>query len=204
VIGTTSQSPEILFPSGTPNAAPTLPPPPTLNEPPRTSGYAPLPNVPPSRVANVPAEPEIRLEKPEVSEVSQRTTLKLASASQTGLPAPVDVVAGHVATGRRPTLDDLDRLQSDGFRTFLDLSGTTANSNARRVFDARGMELRAVTASDVEIGTLVSKSASGSAAPVYVFADDSTALRNWWQRYFKETELVSDEAAKIRAARLIP
>jgi hypothetical protein len=204
VIGTTSQSPEILFPSGSPSAAPAVPPPPPLlPEPPRTSGYAPLPTVPPSRVANVPPPPEIRLEKPEFSETTQRTTLRPTSASKE-LPDPTEVVAAHVATGHRPTLDDLDRLQSNGFRVFFDLSGTTANSSARRVFDNRGLEIRAVDSTNVDVRIQVAKSANGSASPVYVFADDATTLRSWWQSYFKEIELVSDDAAQIRATRLIP
>lgn len=209
VIGATSTTPEILLPSrpATPAPlvapAPNFPPPP----PPTTSGFAPMPEAAPSRIANVPAQNEIRLEKPEFSETAQKTTTTLKPTSKSNAKldlAPVEFVAGRIATGRRPTLDDLDRLQVNGFRTFIDLNGTTATTSARRVFDARHLELRTIEPSDTRALQAVEQSSTGAVAPVYVFADDVTVLRAWWQSYFREVELNSDDAAKIRAARLIP
>lgn len=158
-------------------------------------------------MANVPATtPEIRLEKPEFSETAQKTNVALKPVAATNLQLgvePTEVVAGKVATGRRPTLDDLDRLQQMGIRQVVDLSDRT-NANAKAVLAARSMQVTVIDGNDAAGRKIVARASKELTAPVYVFADDSQVLRAFWQRYYRENEFLSDDAAKICAARLIP
>jgi hypothetical protein len=146
------------------------------------------------------------LEKPEFSETAQKTSVTLKPVAATYLQSglePTDVVVGKVATGRRPTLDDLDRLQQMGIRQVVDLSNRT-NANAKAVFAMRSMQVTDIDGSEANGRKIVAQAAMGLTVPVYVFADDSQTLRTFWQRYYRENEHLSDDAAKICAARLIP
>lgn len=207
---TSSRQPEILLPappgSPAPLTAPTPAPSFSSPPPPVTSGYAPPPDFPPSRIANVPTTPEIQLGKPEFTETAQKTSVTLKpvagvmTASHSAIE-PVEVMAGKVATGRRPTLDDLDRLQQMGYRQVLDLSDSAKSANAKSVFAARSIE---VTNIDGNGSKIVAQAMKDTTSPVYVFADDPQTLRSFWQKFYRENEHLSDDAAKICAARLVP
>jgi hypothetical protein len=191
---TANASPEVWLPAPPSNAA-AVPPAPAAPTPqfpatPQTS-YSPTN---PSRIANVPSE--ILLEKPEFSETSRRevTSLKTVSGSADSKDKPIaflEIAPGRLATGPRPTLDELDRLARSGYRRAY-VVGPNANvsDNDKRVFATRGLTIQAAPA---RIKT---------DEPAYVFADDTKQLREWWIRHIKDSEFVSDEAARIRADRL--
>ena len=145
----------------------------------------------PSRIANVPST--IILEKPEFSDTAREvTTLKATSINSEIKPiAFLEIAPGRLATGPRPTLDELDRLQRAGYRRVY-VVGPKVNlsENDKRVFASRGLTIEAAT------------NKITTTEPAYVFADDSKQLRDWWVRHIKESEFVSDEAARIRADRL--
>jgi hypothetical protein len=186
--------PEVWLPS--PPAAPApapaaAAPAPTFPAQPQSSSYSPAN---PSRIAS--AKPaEISLEKPEFSETARReaTSLKTVSGTteSTKAIAFLEIAPGRLATGPRPTLDELDRLARGGYRRAY-VVGPNANlsDSDRRVFASRGLTIEAAP---TRIKT---------DEPAYVFADDAKQLREWWIRYIKESEFVSDEAARIRADRL--
>jgi hypothetical protein len=88
-------------------------------------------------------------------------------------------------------LDELDRLARSGYRrAYVVGPNVNLNDNDQRVFASRGLTIEAATA---RIKT---------DEPAYVFADDAKQLRAWWISHIKESEFVSDEAARIRADRL--
>jgi hypothetical protein len=193
-------TPEILYPAapGAPAPAPPPPPPPPAPnfpaEPPRTSGFVPVPEIP-SRIANVPA---IRLDQPEFSETStEHTVLKATSVANAGPPVAVrEVVPGRLATGGRPSLDDLDRLSKAGYHRVAFVGSAEALKDAEhRVVASRGMRLalaQSAGATDLR------------SEPTYVYSGDVARLRDWWVGYFRDVEHLSTDAARIRAGRLFP
>ncbi|MFL5330690.1 MAG: hypothetical protein ACJ8C4_17450 [Gemmataceae bacterium] len=179
-------TPEILMPQQQ-TPAPQFP-----AEAPRTSGFVPAPQVT--------QQPAVTLERP----IDQPTTTEQTvpprgnPTSQTKftepLPGNITVVTpGYLFTGSKPSLDDLDRLAAGGVRRVLFLS--EANSTAdERVFESRGLQFL-TKAGDV--------APIRDRTPTYVYADTSATLRGYWIRYFREVESLSDDAAQVRADRLV-
>ncbi len=185
---TANAAPEVWLPAAPAPQTQVTPPAPFPVEP-RAANFG---TTNPSRIANVPTE--IMLEKPEYTETNRRevTSLKTVSGSVSSKPiAFLEIAPGRLATGPRPTLDELDRLQRAGYRrVYVVGPNNNLNDSDKRVFASRGLNIEAATA---KISTT---------EPAYVFADDSKQLRDWWVRHIKESEFVSDEAARIRADRL--
>ena len=186
-----NSAPDVWLPSSP--AAPTpAAPAPTFPAQPQSSNYSP-PN--PSRIAS--ASAEITLEKPEFSETARRevTALKTVSAtSESNKTIPlVELIPGRLTAGPRPTLDELDRLARGGLRrVYVVAPNANVSDTDRRVFTSRGLTLEAAPS---QIKT---------DEPAYVFADDVKQLRQWWIGHLKESEFISEEAARIRADRLFP
>lgn len=185
---TSNAAPEVWLPAA-PVPQTQVPPPASFPVEPRAANFG---TANPSRIANAPQE--IILEKPEYTETNRRevTSLKTVSGSTGNKPiAFLEIAPGRLATGPRPTLDELDRLQRAGYRrVYVVGPNNNLNDSDKRVFASRGLTIEAATA---KITTT---------EPTYVFADDTKQLRDWWVRHIKESEFVSDEAARIRADRL--
>lgn len=196
-------APEILFqqPATAPGATISAPPPaPNFPaEPPRTSGFAPT-TANPSQMATT-TGPNIRLETPEFSETSQQQTATALKPHLTPVSATVvrsglmEVTPGQLATGGRPTLDDLDRLAQAGYRRIFVVGGTVSEADAR-VFTGRGFKVTYLKPSEpIDV--------VGRSGPAYVMFADRDQSRDWWVRYFREVESLSSDAASIRADRVV-
>jgi hypothetical protein len=178
-------TPEILVPN--PGVG-TVTPPPAPNfpgDPPGTSRFAPAGGA--SGIANVPSlNPAVILEKPDA------TTTSLKASPVSG--SIQEVVPGRVATGRRPTLAELEQLRRAGYREVvcLDAPGGLPEVD-RRVLEGHSFRLVSTTKPAAQLG------ASG---PVYVYANDADLLRAWWRNYFRTVEHLSDDAARVRADRI--
>jgi len=127
---------------------------------------------------------------------------KLANVAQVSFTLPTDdysVVSDRVATGLKPSLDTLDRLAAAGVRTVVYLGSETSITAAdRRVCSARGMEIIVVSPEKPCTET----NSQLKHGRTYVYSTDAVTLRNWWHRYFRQVESLSDEAAQIRADRI--
>jgi hypothetical protein len=172
---TPTPAPEVLMPSNAPPAT----------TPPSTSGYVPAPT------SNQPA---VTLQAPEFSSAEPRAN----QASRTAGPVPSSikpVVAGKLFTGNKPTLDDVDRLATAGVKQVAFVSETDKVVEAD-VFQSRGIEVTTIRAGENSMGEL---NVLRNRGPVFVYSDDGETLRSFWKKYYREVELLSDDAARVCA-----
>lgn len=109
-----------------------------------------------------------------------------------------------VATGRKPTLDGFDSLRSAGYRTVIQLHGAGEDVAAtREVAEKRELKFIAI---DVSTDKLADAYATFEAAiadranqPLYVFDADGVRTGAMWYLHFRLTEVMNDDAARIRA-----
>src|SRR5262245_57210798 len=209
---------EILTPAPLPpsGAAPVpTAPPPTFPPPSASSGFPPVasfyppPAAPPKPSA---AGPPIKLLPPEgaapAAGLSESSSAPAASAAPAGVPEFSPAIPGRVAVGRKPTLDGLDWLKANGYRSVLFLRGPGASDAAdRKQFEQRGLTFASleVSPASLSLATVEAFARSvgePSAQPLFVYDADGSLAGGLWYLYFRRVERLPDEAARRRAARL--
>lgn len=200
-------APEVLQPAA---------PPPSLNAPPATtapSGY------PPIAKADEPA-PTIRLLPPELGEsVAQASTVepapaapKTPSAPATSLPVGIPdfapAIGDKVANGRKPMLDGLDWLKSNGYRGALLLRKPGESDAADRAqFESRGLsfvslEIALAGLDRATVDHFDRLVADAGRLPLFVYDADGSLTGPLWYLHFRRIEKHDDAAARAKAERL--
>jgi protein tyrosine phosphatase (PTP) superfamily phosphohydrolase (DUF442 family) len=119
-------------------------------------------------------------------------------------PALPDRVDG----GRKPSLDGLDWLKANGYKSAVLLRRPGESDAAdRKQIEARGMTFQSLEVSPATLSwTTVdefSKLVGDSAArPLFVYDVDGSLSGGLWYLYFRRVEKLSDEAARLRATQL--
>ncbi len=154
---------------------------------------APAPAPPPIAPAPKPiAPPSVALEAP-------------TAGSQAGLPG-FGKVPGHpnLTTGRKPTLDGLDWLKTNGYRSVVYVyTPGTDPAPARELATKRGLNFVAVPMTPAGLRKAFdefAKEVNDSAGkPIYVADVDGQA--SWlWYLLFRTSDYLGDDAARVRAA----
>jgi hypothetical protein len=136
---------------------------------------------------------------------------------RSGDPAPRSLtgLAGYatvpnydrVATGRRPTLDGFDTLRANGFRTVAYLHGSGANVTAARdLAEKRGLRFVPIEVTPATLRAALDQFTAvvtdRGARPVYVADEDGVRSGALWYLVFRTTDLLGDDAARLRATPL--
>jgi protein tyrosine phosphatase (PTP) superfamily phosphohydrolase (DUF442 family) len=226
----------VLPPAAPPPGAPAAPPPSFpagAGYPPVASFYAPgiklgvpdsvaqesVVQAPPSRENELPRSPNpsatIRLLPPEFGSSSAKPDTAPATAAPAATPAlPVGIpdfapaIPDRVATGRKPSLDGLDWLKGNGYKSAVQLRRPGESDHAdRKQFEVRGLTF---TSLEVAPAMLTWKTVDDFARlvgdpatqPLFVYDADGSLSGGLWYLYFRRVEKLSDEAARLRAMRL--
>lgn len=127
-----------------------------------------------------------------------------------GLPLGISnfaQVKDDVANGMRPDLDGLDWLQSKGYKTVLFLrNGKEDDSSDRKQVEKRGMKYLSLTVTpesiNPELVTEFSRIVNNTdGRPLFVYDVIGTQAGAMWYLYFRTSELLSDDQARVRAGR---
>jgi len=129
-----------------------------------------------------------------------------------GLPVGIPQFANamdNVATGLRPSLDDgLDWLKVRGFRTVVNIrSPGDDDSSDRKQVEKRGMKYVSL---EVTPQTLTKETVQEfsrivgdkSAQPEFIYDRDGSFAGGLWYLYFRFTEQLPDDVARVRAGSL--
>jgi protein tyrosine phosphatase (PTP) superfamily phosphohydrolase (DUF442 family) len=187
-----------------PSAPAPLPPGVTLR---LDTAAAPAPQTP----APQPPTPTVRLLPPEsVSAPASRESA--ASATSPALPVGIRefaiAIPERVATGRKPMLDGLDWLKTNGYRTALFLRRPGEPDAAdRRQFEQRGLrfvslEVSPETLSHATVDEFTRLVGDPNARPLFVYDQTGALAGGLWYLYFRQVERPDDDAARLRAGRL--
>ncbi len=192
--------------------------PPSGPNPPRGTGKPELllPEAPPPGLG-----PELPGERRSLSKGFLESPLQTRDANdlppQSGEPAPRSLggltgyatVPGYdrVATGRRPTIDGYDTLRANGFRTVVYLHGSGASVTAARdLAEKRGLKFVPIEVTPSELRRALDEFAAAvtdrAARPVYVADEDGVRSGALWYLVFRTTDLLGDDAARLRATPL--
>lgn len=212
--------------------SPTLPPQnlPTIDPPPSSSNRSapevllPSPMTPgTSAYTPAPARGNVFLGDPNFDQPSAPVQEKKQPAKTPAPPASVEenptgtlpigianyaVVKEGVTYGFRPDLDGLDWLQNNKTKTVVFLRhGKEDDSSDRQQVEKRGMTYKSFVVDPETINaTLVAdfnqmvNDASGR--PIFVYDRDGTNAGAMWYLYFRTSELLKDDEARVRAGRL--
>lgn len=187
-----------VLPGGTPGTEPAAPPSFAQALPPGPEGpqvrLAPPETAPPP-VAAVPQQPGAGVERPGTPPLP------------VGIPRFAMAKKG-VAAGLRPSLDGLDWLGANGYRTALHLRAPAQDDSAdRRQFEQRGLRYVSLEVSPEKLtrdlvdqfNHLVTDAGN---QPLFVYDRDGTLAGPLWYLHFRTAEGAGDEDARTRAARL--
>lgn len=198
-------APEVLTP-----AAPPPPNTPPLNQTP--SGYGSIARAPD------PA-PTIRLLPPELGESVQQAaatepataeskTAAPSSSLPVGIPSFASATGDKVANGRKPALEGLDWLKTNGYKSAL-LIRKTGESDAadQRQFETRGMSFTSLEVTLASLDRSVVEQfnqqvTNPNRQPLFVYDADGSLTGPLWYLYFRRVERLDDDAARAKAERL--
>jgi protein tyrosine phosphatase (PTP) superfamily phosphohydrolase (DUF442 family) len=120
----------------------------------------------------------------------------------------VPAIPDRVAVGRKPALEGLEWLKAKGYKAALQLRRPGESDAAdRKQVEARGLKFQSLEVSPATLSWATvdafSKLVGDSATqPLFVYDTDGTLSGGLWYLYFRRVEKLSDEAARLRAARL--
>jgi hypothetical protein len=152
----------------------------------------------PNRVRPVPANPG----PPNVSGEPDRSP-----SLPVGIPQ-FALARENLASGLKPSIDGLDWLKDNGYKTVLHIVAPGEDDSAdEKQVTKRGLKYLRLEASPQTLskttvegfGRLVSDSKN---LPLFVYDKDGKVAGGLWYLFFKTVEKDSDEAARIKAARL--
>jgi protein tyrosine phosphatase (PTP) superfamily phosphohydrolase (DUF442 family) len=185
--------------------------------PPTGSGYAPANSkgnvvlLDPDFGAATPAPAVV---EPPVAKQKEKTPPPPAAIDDgAGSSLPVGItnyaqVKEGVSAGLRPDLDGLDWLASKGVKTVLFLrDGKEDDSSDRKQVEKRGMRYVSLNvtpeAVNPELVTEFNRMVNdGTGRPLFVYDLTGTQAGAMWYLYFRTSELLNDDEARIRAGRL--
>ncbi len=217
--------PAPIPPSGTAPAAPGVPPPsfPSSTSPSRFPSVASFypPPAPPAALRNPTAgatAPIIRLLPPESIDANLNPpagskelppTVPAAMPSRpAGIPGFAEAIPGRVANGRKPSLDGLDWLPARAYRAALFLRRPGESDAAdRKQFEQRGLKFSSLEVSEealtpAVVSEFARRVGAGADGPLFVYDADGSLAGPLWYLYFRKYDLLSDDAARLRAGRL--
>jgi hypothetical protein len=117
-------------------------------------------------------------------------------------------VRPRVASGLKPSLEGLDWLRSNGYRTVLHIRrpGEDDTADRRQVEERRGMKYVSLELSPQNLREAIDQFnhlvGEVSCLPLFVYDRDGTLQGFLWYLHFRIVDLASDEEARIRAGRL--
>ncbi len=193
---------ELIFPDPLPGGAPSQVP----SQSPGTRGFLEEPvrplggsDLPPSSAGTQPPAAT----QPKPGFLDDPTT-----RSPVGLPGFTRVPGRDgVASGRKPTLDGFDWLRANGFKTLVYLHAPSADvSAARDLSEKRGLRFVPIAVSPATLKKAFDEFAAvvsdRSARPLYVADEDGVRAGGLWYLLFRTSDLLGDDAARVRAAPL--
>jgi protein tyrosine phosphatase (PTP) superfamily phosphohydrolase (DUF442 family) len=151
-----------------------------------------------SRVPEMPKVPE----KPRV-----RDERDLSPAFPVGIPQFAIAKEG-VASGLRPSIEGLDWLKDNGYRTVLQVRRPGEDDAAdRKQVSKRGLkyvslEVSPETLSRQMVADFSKVVEDTGGRPLFVYDKDGMLAGGLWYLYFRTVEKDSDETARVKAARL--
>ena len=193
-------------------------PPPAISSEPSGSRYRPetlypdplleVPAIPPKSVGAPPAV--LPLSEGASKNASPKAVATAGYADRTNPPTGLPgfaVVSDRVATGRKPTVEGLDRLRTTGYKTVVYLHAADQDVTATRdVAEKKGLTFIAIPVTPATLKASFSKFAEtvGDRAnrPAYVFDDDGVRTGSLWYLYFRTVESFNDDTAQVKAAPL--
>jgi protein tyrosine phosphatase (PTP) superfamily phosphohydrolase (DUF442 family) len=128
-------------------------------------------------------------------------------ALPSGIPQYAVVKDRLISTGRRPMLEDgLDWLKENGYRTVLNVRRPGEDDTTdRKEAEKRGLKYvrlevspATLTNKVVEEFSRIVRDADGY--PLFVYDQDGSLAGGLWYVYFRTTEGMDEEAARVRAA----
>jgi hypothetical protein len=124
-----------------------------------------------------------------------------------GIPDFAPAIPDRVFGGRKPALDGLDWLKTNGYKSALLLRRPGESDAAdRKQFEARGLTFTSLDVSPATIAQNLDDFAKSVAdagnQPLFVYDADGSLAGPLWYLYFRKVEKLSDDAARLRATRL--
>ena len=113
----------------------------------------------------------------------------------------------NVASGKKPSLEGLDALKTNGFKTVLYLHAVDADlSAAKETVEKRGLKFVALPVTPATLGaaskTFAEQLQDATSKPLFVYDIDGIRAGTLWYLQFRKVEMLSDEVARIRAGTL--
>lgn len=158
------------------------------------------------RPSSSPSTPPVRTDRPAPN---PRPALSAAPVGLPGFQRLVDRNREGVAAGGKPTLDGLDWLQANGYRSVIYLHGTAESSTAaRELAEQRDLQFVAITVDAPSLSEAHEKFAhtidNRASRPVYVADADGSRAAVMWYLLFHKTDYLGRDAARVRAATFGP
>jgi hypothetical protein len=213
------------LPGMPPPAALGVPSVPPSVSPPDSRGYSPPPVPPPEpswrpspdATQTPPREPQppgTRLYPPETSEPPRppgkpdpATEKPATSSLPVGIPQ-FAMARTRVASGLKPSLEGLDWLKANGYRTVVHIrrQGEDDSADRRQVEDRRGLKFASVEVSPQNLREAIDQFnhllSDVSCLPVFVYDTDGSLQGFLWYLHFRIVDLAPDDEARVRAGRL--
>jgi protein tyrosine phosphatase (PTP) superfamily phosphohydrolase (DUF442 family) len=174
------QKPQTSAPQYLPEQPATAEPPPARLSPPEMPGTAP---------------PRVREERP------------ATPALPSGIPQ-FEIARDRVASGLKPLAGGFEWLALNGYKTVLHLKAPGGDDAAeRRQAEQAGLKFISLEVSPQTLSRAIVDDfnrlvTDSTAQPLFVYDQGGTLTGGLWYLHFRTAERLSDEAARVRAARL--
>jgi protein tyrosine phosphatase (PTP) superfamily phosphohydrolase (DUF442 family) len=220
----TPVTPPVPVPQPAPAAGAVPPPPPNWTPPgaatpPGVRNYAPPSNTWQPAESSVrlvpPQEPPMAAQQTPPAGVEEKRAPEPPAADTRGAPSPALPVGiaqfayakekEQIAAGLRPMLEGVDWLQTQGYKTVLNVRKPGEDDAPdRRMFEKRGMKYLTIEVSPQTLSKATveafKRTVDQAERPLFVYDRDGVLAGGLWYLYFHGQ--VSDEEARSRAGRL--
>lgn len=179
---------------------------------PTPTAPAPTPNPTILTPAPIPGStPSVKLLPPEFgpqNPAKQPDSMTPTPSMPVGIPDFAPALGDKVASGRKPSLEGLDWLKANNFKSAILIRRPDETDDAdRRQFEQRALAFQSLEVSPSTLSWATvdqfSKLVDNSTMqPIFVYDADGALAGGMWYLYFRRVEKLPDEAARLRASRL--
>jgi protein tyrosine phosphatase (PTP) superfamily phosphohydrolase (DUF442 family) len=158
----------------------------------------------------VPEKPNVREER-EMPAVPEKPEVREEREQSQALPVGIPQFAqakDRVASGLKPSIDGLDWLKDNGYKTVLHIRAPGEDDAAdRQQITKRGMKYLSLEVSPQTLSAAVVQEFSrvvgdAKSLPLFVYDKDGMLAGGLWYLYFRTVDNETDETAATKAARL--
>jgi protein tyrosine phosphatase (PTP) superfamily phosphohydrolase (DUF442 family) len=158
--------------------------------------------------ASVPGAPRdnVRLQSPEPPPAAQPGVAEKRAVPPVTIPSFAVVVPDRIIAGQKPTLDGLDWLRQNGYRTVVQVTKAGEKDSARKAVESRGLKYMSIEVATTDLARAVDEFnrilVDNANYPLFVYDRDGSLAGALWYIRFRTSDGLNASEALTRAKSL--